>query len=286
MNNDQNSPAESWHISVPKLVTFAAGGLYVLGFIVVTFYLAQFSITPSNWLQAEYLLAGFWCLVPIFIFILAIIFIAFVVTAEWMRYSMDVPRRTLIYRYTIATIYIITIAAATLVYVSQLIAWLYNIKFSYFGVDSIIALKVFGVVALAIAIGLFGIINLTRYSEIRAKYADRVDRQIAILGLHILFVAGSIYLFFVYIWYFSTTIYSVIPSEYGGGKPETVVFVLRSPALIKPELQMGQSQDMTVPYKLLLQTEDSYIVKGLNKSVNNIQIQKNTVVSMLVLNNS
>ena len=38
--------------------------LYVVGFLVVTFHLAQFGFVPVSWLRPQYLLAGIWCLLP------------------------------------------------------------------------------------------------------------------------------------------------------------------------------------------------------------------------------
>ena len=51
-------------LEASKVLASVAIVLYVVGFLVVTFHLAQFGFVPASWLRPQYLLAGIWCLLP------------------------------------------------------------------------------------------------------------------------------------------------------------------------------------------------------------------------------
>jgi len=51
-------------LEASKVLGSVALVLYVVGFLVVTFHVAQFGFVPVSWLRPQYLLAGIWCLLP------------------------------------------------------------------------------------------------------------------------------------------------------------------------------------------------------------------------------
>lgn len=60
--DESNSITEGPEVS--KGLATAVVVLYVVGFLVVTFHLAQFGFVPMSRLLPQYLLAGVWCLLP------------------------------------------------------------------------------------------------------------------------------------------------------------------------------------------------------------------------------
>jgi hypothetical protein len=86
-----------------------------------------------------------------------------------------------------------------------------------------ITLKLAGLGLATIVLGALGILWIT--SAVRSEQ-PRADRFVAGLSLAtvVLFIALAVGI--GYIRYFSTIIYSVIPSAIGGGRPQIVVFLL------------------------------------------------------------
>jgi len=284
MNKNQLQLPRSLKSDTPKTITFILGAVYVLGFLVVTFYLSQFGVTINNWLQIQYLLAGFWCLIPLIVFVLALAFTGLELVAPWIKYSLDVPKRTRNYRFITGSIEGVAVLIASFIFITEIISWLatkhYNMSWS----SALITLKLFGLLLAAVILMVFGFVNLCKLDEVATRNKDRIDRQISILSLNLLFAAAGIYIFLIYIWFFSITIYAVIPGEYGGGKPETVAFILSKGQGQNYPIKADASGYKSIPYKLLLQTDNYYIVEGPSKQEKNIEISKDLVNAMIVLN--
>jgi hypothetical protein len=121
LTENSNTRAELNIVDLTKVWVGSVGLLYVLGFLVVTFRLSQFGVAPVTWLRPQYLLAGIWCLLSVLLFTGAVAFTAFSFTADWIRGSTIVPRKTRVKRYVSGTIEGSAILICSFAWISSLV---------------------------------------------------------------------------------------------------------------------------------------------------------------------
>ena len=85
-----------------------------------------------------------------------------------------------------------------------------------------------------------------------------------------------------YIRCFSTTVYPVIPSTVGGGRPQGVVFLLDKERGVPPVMPDG-SGARSVPYKLLLKTDSTYVVQSQKEGEKAIEFRQESVKGMVTI---
>jgi len=101
------------------------------------------------------------------------------------------------------------------------------------------------------------------------------------VGLPLVFSA-----FFVlaYTKQFSHDVYPEIPFAIGGGKPESVVFLLkRTTGLDSPPVVRDKTKDRSIPYKLILETDNSYAVISQGSDERAIQFNREAVDGYVVM---
>jgi hypothetical protein len=267
-----------------KLGVAIVGLIYAVGFLVVTFHLSKFDVAPVTWLRPQYLLAGIWCLLPPLWLVCGLAIIAQAMLSPWIRGSLDVPRRTRIYRHVVGGIQGFAMTVVVL-------------GFLAFGIDSVVNPSFSGRLKLwshasFIALGLFLLLLLSAAALIAGMYPllgaanpepMRTDRRIMTLSLGIPVLFLALLMALDYVRLFSNAVYSAIPSTYGGGRQQNVVFLIdradQRPSPVIPD----SSGTRSIPYNLLLVTESNYVVESPSKSELAIEFKQDSVRGMIVL---
>lgn len=275
-------------LPVAKLAQIGAvvvGTLYVVGFLVVTFHLSEFGVTPATLLRPQYLVAGIWCLIPLVLFIAAFAFAALQFAEPWIRGSVVVPRSTRIYRHIIGGF-------------QGAVGLVCSFTFIAFGIGKLLGIsRPFGVARYAVLITVtLAILSLlvagtgffaVKWSLALLKERDpnrlRIDRLVTTTSVTALTAFVCLAFAIMYVRHFSVRVYSGIPASIGGGKPQTVVSLLDPSAKSSPPLALDRSGTRSVPYSLLLRTESSYIVQSPVDGENAIEFRQESVRGMIVL---
>jgi MFS family permease len=268
-------------LEVSKIVVGGVGALYVIGFLVVTFHVAQFGFVSVSWLRPQYLLAGIWCLLPLLLFISDLAFVGLQIVEPWIKYSNVVSKRTRRYRYVKSVIQGLAGMFAATGFVSILILWATGqpVKATW-SPSTVIALKLAGLCLAAFVLGTLGITWLTAAAE---SEETRTDRFVARFSLGTVVCLMALAVGIAYIRYFSIAVYSAIPSTLGGGRPQTVVFLLDRSHSDPPPVAADGSGSRSVSYHLLLKTDNTYVVQSQTNGEGAIEFRQDSVKGMIML---
>jgi len=273
---------ENPKLDLAKQGTSIVAAVYAVGYLVVTFRLAQSGVTPIAWLRLQYLTAGIWCLLPFALFSCAVAFGGFVFFEPWMkswsRGVMDVPRRTLNYRYVKGSVLSVVMLFCVFSLISGFLEKFLSLPASsgWWKPSYDITMKLGLLAVLTAAATLFAIVPTPKVKE------EPVEKAVSQFFWNVLWVFGAIALWVRYIFYFSITVYPAIPPSLGGGRPQAVVFVIDPTEHSSPVLA-DSSRTHSIPYKLLLQTENSYVVESPTKGERVIEFKQESVRGMIVL---
>jgi hypothetical protein len=292
-------------LNLPDLARIGVGivGMfYALGFLVVTFHLSRFGVAPVTWLRPQYLLAGIWCLLPLLLFAGGLAFASLQIAEPWIRYSMVVPRKTRIYRHIVGSIQGIGSLFGAFLFISSAISVVVGPSFFYgryrWGHSSMITLKLaaLSIATIVCALASFstfralGGVPSVRSTVISAESTHgqrlvsmRLDRWAALISLGALLTFATLVFILLYVHSFSVLVYSSIPSALGGGKPQSVVFLIDSRIQNTAPVVVDTSGTRSVPYNLLLTTDSSYIVESPAKGEMAIEFKQDAVQGMIVL---
>src|SRR6267143_1484566 len=272
---------------VVKATAIALSVLYIFGYFVVSLRLAEFGIHSVALLRIQYLAAGFFSLGPLFLIYLlsALARSGFeklfvgesrlgpLPASTWPRIrSVCVALLRigweLLQILVIAGMVIDGIASIFVPDVHENLLWRHPWIFIRLVRDS--ALTVLGVLWVPRAI------SLLKKEErgLNFKTASQI-------GLPLVFSA-----FFVlaYTKQFSHDVYPEIPFAIGGGKPESVVFLLkRTTGLDSPPVVRDKTKDRSIPYKLILETDNSYAVISQGSDERAIQFNREAVDGYVVM---
>jgi hypothetical protein len=83
--------------------------------------------------------------------------------------------------------------------------------------------------------------------------------------------------------WFSARIYPLIPFSFGGGRPLTVVFFEGKEKMPDEIQKPDQSAKRSIPYKLILTTDRSYVVVSPSDRELGMEISRESVAGMVVL---
>ena len=86
-----------------------------------------------------------------------------------------------------------------------------------------------------------------------------------------------------YSMWFSQRIYPFIPFSLGGGSPLVVAFIEGEKKMPDEIEKPDRSAKRSIPYKLLLATDRSYIVASPSPNEKSIEISRDSVAGMVVL---
>ncbi len=91
-----------------------------------------------------------------------------------------------------------------------------------------------------------------------------------------------IFFFLAYMKQFSQDVYSKIPFALGGGKPQSVVFLLKQGAESPPVVR-DKAGNKSIPYSLILETDNAYAVVSQDSNEQAIQFNREAVEGYIVL---
>jgi hypothetical protein len=237
---------------------------YSLGFLVVARHLSRYEVSTFSLLQTQYLVAGIWTVTPP---------ILFAVVQRTMERFRDTASRFPISTWR----QLFVIPAVTGIPFGLLIGTLSQLLGGFEGFSwKLFARMWFFYLLLSIPA------DLAWMSWKSAKESERwyVGRHalplyLTVLCLGILAYASN----------FATMVYPLIPYSLGGGKPRTIVFI---PG--KDGLPVGIARDnvtgRSTSYKLLTETDKSYVVISPTPNEESIEIGRDTVHGIVVLKES
>ena len=85
-----------------------------------------------------------------------------------------------------------------------------------------------------------------------------------------------------YVVWFAVRIYPLLPYSLGGGKPLPIVFIEGEKPL--PDgIMAGTTPKRSVPYKLLVETDKSFIVLSPGRDEESIEVGRECVAGVIVL---
>ena len=227
---------------ITRLGVLALALTYPLGILVVSLYLARYTVSPLSLLRVQYVVAGLWLLVPIAaIFALSAWFgIVFRDSVRDRKRTSESVRVWLLFMPV--ALYRATIAVFGFLVVSGLLAGVALAPLGP-GADSPVGflfslstLALFGYAALAVVLGwafvimLGGVIGALKSAPPAPLDHPTITREDSVLGkVAGAIVVGSLYLMAVlaYTGNFASSFYPEIPATLGGGKPTMVRFLLR-----------------------------------------------------------
>ncbi|SRR6266571_5803255 len=105
------------------------------------------------------------------------------------------------------------------------------------------------------------------------RFDERVVPEV-LTGLCVLLMAFAVW--------FSVRIYPLIPSSLGGGKPLTVAF-FEGDKKMPEEIQRQGSTRRSIPYKLVLSTDKYYVVLSPSSKERSLEVSRESVAGMVVL---
>ena len=83
--------------------------------------------------------------------------------------------------------------------------------------------------------------------------------------------------------WFPVRIYPLIPFSVGGGKPLTMVFFEGEKKMSDEIQKVDRSAKRSIPYKLLLATDKSFVVVSPSDKERSVEISRDSVAGMVVL---
>jgi hypothetical protein len=252
--------------SLSKFAAVAIGVLYLVGFLVVSAHLSRYGVSSFSVLQLQYLVAGSWVLAP------PIVIISFYRSESFKERAAPIhsgkthwPR--FLFASAIGTIPF-TIFFGLLTKIPGVWA-----NFTW-GMGFRLFLFYF-------AVWICGSFLLASWRVQTEKETWLVNRRHAFpfyLTMLISIVLG-------YVFWFSARIYPLIPFSLGGGRPLKIAFIVgekKFPDLIRTDASLKRS----LPYELLVTTDKSYVVLSPDANEKSIEISRDSVAGIVVLEES
>jgi hypothetical protein len=269
-------------LEASKVLGSVALVLYVVGFLVVTFHVAQFGFVPVSWLRPQYLLAGIWCLLPTLLLVWIISYgIGQSLTLLGKTPGTQPPPKSSRFR-NLTGMFLSVVGFVIATYVGfGLIGAMFGqpITVTPSRPNVVIALKLVGFYLAALITGITGVVTLIGARKLPRQLSVRFVSEWSSVTLLLCF---SLAMGVGYIRYFSTSVYSAIPSAVGGGRPQDVIFLLDKEHG-EPPVTADSSGIRSVPYQLLLKTDSTYVVQSHKTGEKAIEFRQESVKGMVTL---
>lgn len=232
---------------IGKALPLAVAAIYVVGFLVVASRLANYGISSLELFKIQYLAAGFWCG---FIFV---IYFGFVIVLRSFCPTGFLGN--------------LLSNGVSIILITGTILFVGAIRSLHFSSLSLL-LMFFGLALLDLIL--------------RGESSDRLRPLGRSLSWHLGLVLGLLFMFCTI--QFSNAIYPYISFSLGGGLPRSVVFVLNEGAGSTSSLLVRDGAGpRTVPYQLLLENENSFVIISPKVGEKAIEFDRKNVAAMIVL---
>jgi hypothetical protein len=251
--------------SLSKLFAVALGLLYLLGFLVVASHLSRYGVSSFSVLQLQYLIAGIWVLGPPVVH-------ASIVNASHKfdeRATPEVKGAFNWRRFAISSLFsgipsaLFIALLVAIPKVLESITWGIGIRFFLFYLAMVNCAQLFW---------------MSRQADTKKEtwWMNRSHAAPFYLTVLLMFVLS-------YTVWFSVRIYPLIPFSLGGGRPLTVAFIEGDKKMPDEIEKTDRSAKRSIPYKLLLSTERSYVVVSPSSKERSVEISRDSVAGMVVL---
>jgi hypothetical protein len=249
-----------WFELGAKVVSLSIGFTYLIGFLVVAWHLSRYGVSSLSLLHLQYLVAGLWVALP------PSITAFLMLTKELPTIHLDqrVPQLPWYERFAINQV---TAIPSTLV-------------LTFFVGFLIVNLPIRRVLIVLFLLFVIGFSISFFVSSVRippGTTARLISRRLAPFygGVAVATVG-------FYVWFFAVNIYPAIPYEWGGGKPLDVIFLEGDKPLPDGIVKDGNARH-SIPYKLLVVTEKSYVVLPQPTNQKSLQFDRESVQGIIVL---
>ena len=258
--------------SSAKLFVVALGLLYFLGFLVVSSHLGRYGVSCSSVLQLQYLIAGIWALAPpVLLASLAFAQRRFdegttpEVKGEfnWRRFAISTATS-----FVPSSLFFILLLLIP--HVKQTMTWGTLGRLYLFFLAMVYCAQFYW---------------MSRRADARRETWWMNRRHAAPI-----YLASLLMIVLYYTLWFSVRIYPMIPFTFGGGKPLTVAFFEGEKTMPDEIQKADRSAKRSVPYKLLLATDKSFVVISpscvdgpRSCRERSVEISRDSVAGMVVL---
>ncbi len=272
---------------VVKATAIVLSALYILGYLVVSLHLAEFGIHSVALLRIQYLTAGVFSLGPLFLIYLLSslarsgfekLFVGELRLGPFPTSSRQRIRWTciallrigwgLLQILIVAGVVIDGMASIFVPGVHEDLLWRHPWIFMRLVRDS--------------ALTVLGTLWVRREMNFLNKEERGLNFKTATqVGLPLAF---SVFFFLAYTKQFSQNVYPEIPFAIGGGKPESVVFLLKhDKSLGSAPVVRDKMSDRSIPYSLILETDNSYAVISKDGGERAVQFNREAVEGYVVM---
>lgn len=249
---------------ISKIVGVLIGVIYVVGFLVVAIHLSRYSISGLSIFQLQYLVAGVW----------ALGFPAAYICVRWIFGQVAkklTPKQTSTYSLSDYPILTGVLVVGILALFFHLLNLSPELLFSMTGF-SLIALYAFC---------LFLAVLAERIWLSRAA-SPPVEKWWGGQNALLLNTSLLVVTLLLYVFWFATDLYRLIPFSVGGGRPVTVVFTAGEKDLPDGLVREGTSK-RSIPYKLLAMTDKSYVVASPEPGAISFEFNRDAVQGLVVI---
>jgi hypothetical protein len=237
----------------------AIGLLYALGLVTVALYASQFGVMALDLVKAQYVLAGFWVILPLLLVLLSIS-----LSATIMRYKLKdegplpVTRR----RQVLYWCFVVCGAVLLLSMCIGIGLWMLSpLPFS--------SRLVWEHCGGALGLGMLGYLTLGAIKEsaqaLRQHWSDGPVWDLGKPRFQGVFVWGSLAIVGVaaYLGRFALTLYALIPPAIGGGQPLIVQLIRSGSSAAVPDtdFQAVLGRGRLDKFELLLETSRGYVLR-------------------------
>jgi hypothetical protein len=258
-----------------KLFGVCFGLLYLTGFLVVTFHLGRYGVFSPALVRSQYVIAGLFLFVPSAI-AFSFIYAVFRKPEDRLGYVKE----TMANQSRARRIVWVLFDSFRLVLVCYTL--LAGIALT-FGLD-LAQVDWKTLVWSGVIIGLFGPILNGIIGTVVAVFILRREHLNA--KSYVLFSFAMTFFIVMALGatqYFAYRFYSLVPYEFGGGQPLPVVFVLKANEA-RDAITQDASGKKSIPYGLLMETSDAYFVVSSEKDQRAIELKKDAVEAVVILN--
>jgi len=270
--------------AVTKVSITITAIVYVLGLFVVNIFLNRYGFRNFGLLQLHYIAAGLWLLVPIVLILLLVLCFVLVndfneierdseiKPRQWLEkqnalskmvigWALDRTKDNVFKNKTLETIFLALIFWGLLVYG---LSYFLGIKFSW---NWLIAMLIIGFIVGGIAMGAFGLLQLS-------------DAKIRIFS-RVMLIFYTVAIPF-YILFFALQIYPEIPASLGGGAGQPVQFVVdvEKQSILEAAGIEVSDENISTRVLLLLETDKEYLIISKPDS-KAISLQKDLISAVL-----
>lgn len=265
--------------------------IYVFGLIVTTLYYSNYTTSSLSLLRAQYIFAGLWLLLPL---LFTYVFAGWAVASFEEEYRQVERWPNARIRRTLLHVVIIFIGMSGLAGFAMISGMILNYALGFIMNDKplsvgFITSHINDILIVLAFSTLMAILALKSISLVKEISSLKKSISLVLPKLAWLVTFGSIllFLFIAYSGYFVKNIYPHIPLAFGGGRPIMVQFLLKASVqngIAKNDILKTESSGLrSVPYKLILVTDKTYVIMVDDSLKKSVEFNKDITDGLIML---